>query len=92
MTKSELIAAVAGAADLSKKDAEKALNATLDTITGALKGGDKVVLVGFGTFEARNRPARKGRNPQTKEEITIPATTAPAFKAGKALKDAVAGK
>lgn len=92
MTKNDLVAQVAGAADFSKKDAEKAVNAMLEAITGALKKGDKVSLVGFGTFETRNRPARKGRNPQTKEEITIPATTAPAFKAGKALKDAVAGK
>lgn len=92
MTKSDLVAQVAEAADLSKKDAEKAVNAVVDSITGALVKGDKVALVGFGTFETRNRPARKGRNPQTKQEITIPATTAPAFKAGKALKDAVAKK
>lgn len=89
MTKNELVAQVAGAAELSKKDAEKAVNAVLDSITAALKGGDKVSLVGFGTFETRNRPARKGRNPQTKQEITIPASVAPAFKAGKGLKDAV---
>lgn len=92
MTKSDLVAQVAETAELSKKDAEKAVNAVVETITSALKKGDKVALVGFGTFETRNRPARKGRNPQTKQEITIPATTAPAFKAGKALKDAVAGK
>ena len=92
MTKSDLVAQVAEAAELSKKDAEKAVNAVIDTITDTLKKGDKVALVGFGTFETRDRPARKGRNPQTKQEITIPATTAPAFKAGKALKDAVAGK
>lgn len=92
MTKSDLVAQVAEAAELSKKDAEKAVNAVIDSITGALKKGDKVALVGFGTFETRKRPERKGRNPQTKQEITIPATTAPAFKAGKALKDAVAGK
>lgn len=92
MTKSELVAQVAETADLSKKDAEKAVNAVIDSITGALTKGDKVALVGFGTFETRKRPARKGRNPQTKAEITIPASTAPAFKAGKALKDAVNGK
>jgi len=89
MTKVELIAAVANEANLTKKDAEAAVNSTLNAITNALKEGDKVTLVGFGTFEVRERPARKGRNPQTKEEITIPATTAPAFKAGKALKDSV---
>ena len=85
MTKVDLIAKVAAEAELTKKDAEKAVAAVLDGITEALKA-----LVGFGTFETRERPARKGRNPRTKEEITIPATTAPAFKAGKALKDAVA--
>ncbi len=89
MTKVELIAAVAADAGLSKKDAEKAVNSTLATITNALKEGDKVSLVGFGTFEVRERPERKGRNPQTKEEITIPASKLPAFKAGKALKDSV---
>ena len=92
MTKNDLVSQVAATAELSKKDAEKAANAVIESITGALQKGDKVSLVGFGTFEARQRPARKGRNPQTKEEITIPATIAPAFKAGKALKDAVAGK
>ena len=90
MTKVELIAAVAENAGLSKKKAEQAVNATVEAITQALAQGDKVSLVGFGTFEIRERPARKGRNPRTKEEITIPATTTPAFKAGKALKDAVA--
>lgn len=90
MTKNDLIAKVAESADLSKKDSEKAVNAVIEAVTGALKAGDKVALVGFGTFETRNRPARKGRNPQTKQEITIPATTVPAFKAGKALKEAVA--
>ncbi|MEG0306031.1 MAG: HU family DNA-binding protein, partial [Oscillospiraceae bacterium] len=89
MTKVELIAKVAADAELTKKDAEKAVAAILDGITNALVSGDKVALVGFGTFETRARPERKGRNPRTKEEITIPATTAPAFKAGKALKDAV---
>ena len=92
MTKNDLVAQVAGSAELSKKDAEKAVNAMLEAITGALKAHDKVALVGFGTFETRDRPARVGRNPQTKEEIQIAATTVPAFKAGKALKEAVAGK
>ncbi|MDL2323725.1 HU family DNA-binding protein [Ruminococcaceae bacterium OttesenSCG-928-A16] len=92
MTKNDLVSQVAGIAELSKKDSEKAVNAVLQAITGALKAGDKVALVGFGTFETRNRPARKGRNPQTKQEIMIPATVAPAFKAGKALKEAVAKK
>lgn len=90
MTKVELVAAVAQAAELTKKDAEKAVNATIDAITAALAEGDKVSLVGFGTFETRERPARVGRNPRTMEEIQIAATVAPAFKAGKALKDAVA--
>ncbi|MEG3073808.1 MAG: HU family DNA-binding protein [Ruthenibacterium sp.] len=90
MTKVELIAKVAADADLTKKDAEKAVAAVLEGITAALKSGDKVSLVGFGTFETRHRPERKGRNPQTKQEITIPASIAPAFKAGKGLKDAVA--
>lgn len=90
MTKNDLVAQVAGTAELTKKDAEKAVNAVLETITEALKNGEKVSLVGFGTFETRQRPARKGLNPRTKEEITIPATVAPAFKAGKALKDACA--
>ena len=90
MTKVELIAAVAEKANLTKKDAEAAVNGALDVITESLKGGDKVTLVGFGTFEVRERPERKGRNPQTGEEITIEASKLPAFKAGKALKDAVA--
>ena len=85
MTKVELIAAVAEKANLTKKDAEAAVNGALDVITESLKGGDKVTLVGFGTFEVRERPERKGRNPQ----ITIEASKLPAFKAGKALKDAV---
>ena len=89
MTKAELIAKIAEGAELSKKDAEKALNATIAGITEALKKGDKVALVGFGTFETRKRAARKGKNPQTGKEISIPATTTPAFKAGKALKEAV---
>lgn len=92
MTKVELIAKVAAEANLSKKDAEKAVAAVLEGITEALKAGDKVALVGFGTFETRERPARSGLNPRTKETIQIPASTVPAFKAGKALKDAVAKK
>ncbi len=90
MTKVELIAKVAADAQISKKDAEKAVGAMLEGITNALKAGDKVSLVGFGTFETRKREARTGRNPQTKQEIQIPACTVPAFKAGKGLKDAVA--
>ena len=90
MNKAELINAVAASADCSKKDAEAVITAALDTITAALKDGDKVTLVGFGTFEVRERPERKGRNPQTGAEITIEASKLPAFKAGKALKDAVA--
>jgi len=89
MTKSELVAAMAQESGLTTKDAEKALNAFVSVTTDTLKKGDKIALVGFGTFETRKREARKGRNPQTKQEITIPASTAPAFKAGKALKDAV---
>ena len=89
MTKVELIAAVANEANLTKKDAEAAVNGALNAITNALKEGDKVTLVGFGTFEVRERPARKGRNPQTGAEITIAASKLPAFKAGKALKDSV---
>lgn len=89
MNKAELIAAVAASAEISKKDAETAVSAALNAITNALKEGDKVTLVGFGTFEVRERPARKGRNPQTGEEITIEASKLPAFKAGKALKDSV---
>ena len=89
MTKVELIAAVATEAGLSKKDAEKAVNTMLATITEDLKKGEKVSLVGFGTFEVRERPERQGRNPQTKEPMTIAASKLPAFKAGKALKDAV---
>lgn len=89
MSKVELIAEVAAAAGLSKKDAEKAVNAFVSTVTDALKKGDKVSLVGFGTFEVRKRAARTGRNPQTKQEIRIPASKVPAFKAGKSLKDSV---
>ena len=90
MNKTELIAAAADKAGLSKKDTEKAVTAALDTITEALVKGDKVQLVGFGAFEVKERGERIGRNPQTKEEIKIPASKAPVFKAGKALKDAVA--
>ncbi len=89
MTKVELVNSVSEKAGLTKKDAEKALAAVLDSVTEALKAGDKVSLVGFGTFEVRDRPARTGLNPRTKEKIEIAATKAPAFKAGKALKDAV---
>ena len=90
MNKAELINAVAAAADVSKKDAEAVISATLDTITAALKEGEKVQLVGFGSFEVKKRAARTGLNPKTMESIAIPASKAPAFKAGKALKDAVA--
>ena len=90
MNKTELIAAAAEKAGLSKKDTEKVVNAAFDVITEALAQGDKVQLVGFGAFEVRERGERIGRNPQTKEEIKIPASKAPVFKAGKALKDAVA--
>ena len=90
MNKTELIAAVAEKADLSKKDAEAAITATVDAITEALTQGEKVQLVGFGSFEVKKREARVGRNPKTKEEIQIPASKVPVFKAGKALKDAVA--
>ena len=89
MNKTELIAAVAENAALSKKDAEKAINAVIGTITNALTEGDKVQLVGFGTFEVRERGARTGKNPRTGEAIKIAASKGPAFKAGKALKDTV---
>ena len=90
MNKTELIAAVAEKTDLSKKDADAAVSAVLGAITDALKAGDKIQLVGFGTFEVRNRAAKQGRNPRTGETMTVPASKDPAFKAGKALKDAVA--
>ena len=90
MNKAELINAVAASADVSKKDTEAVITAMLDTITDALKEGDKVQLVGFGSFEVKKRAARIGRNPKTKETIKIPASKVPAFKPGKALKDAVA--
>ncbi len=89
MNKSELIDAIAAEADISKADAGRALDATLDSITGALKKGDTVSLVGFGTFSVKERAARTGRNPQTGEPIKIAAAKTPGFKAGKALKDAV---
>ncbi len=92
MNKSELIAAMADKTGETKKNAEASLNALIDVITEALVKGDKVQLVGFGSFEVRKRAARKGRNPQTKEEIKIPASKAPVFKAGKALKDLVNNK
>ena len=90
MNKVELIASVAEKSGLSKKDAEKALAAVLESVKDALAAGDKVALVGFGTFEVRARAARTGLNPRTKETITIAASKQPVFKAGKALKDAVA--
>ena len=89
MNKSELIAKIADKAELTKKDAEKALNAFVESVTDALKADDKVVLVGFGSFETKKRAARKGKNPQTGAIIDIPAAPVPAFKVGKALKDAV---
>lgn len=92
MNKSELIAEVAAKADLTKKDADAAVNAAIETITETLKQGDKVQLVGFGTFEVRQRGARAGRDPRTNQAIKIPASKAPAFKAGKALKDTVNGR
>ena len=89
MNKTELVAAVAEQADISKKDAEKALKAFVDVVTEEMKKGEKVQLVGFGTFEASERAAREGRNPQTGKTMKIEACKAPKFKAGKALKDAV---
>ena len=85
MNKAELINAVAASAEVSKKDAEAVITATLDTITAALKEGEKVQLVGFGSFEVKPRAARIGRNPKTKEAIEIPASVVPVFKAGKAF-------
>ena len=89
MNKTELVAAIADQAGLSKKDAEKALKAFTDTVTAELKKGEKVQLVGFGTFEVSKRAAREGRNPQTGKAMKIAASKAPKFKAGKALKVAV---
>jgi len=89
MNKTELVTKVAETAELTKKDATKAVDAILDAIADALKEGDKVSLIGFGNFEVRERAARKGRNPQTGEEIEIAASKMPAFKPGKELKDSV---
>ena len=89
MNKTEFIAAEAEKAEISKKDSEKALKAFVDVVAEQLKAGDKVQLVGFGTFEVSERAAREGRNPQTGETMTIAACKAPKFKAGKALKDAI---
>mgnify|MGYP000914158249 FL=1 len=91
MNKAELVAAIAEKTELSKKDSEKALKAFIDVVTEELAKGEKIQLVGFGTFEVADRPARQGRNPQTKEVITIAASKAPKFKAGKALKDVING-
>ncbi len=91
MNKAELVAAIAAKTGDSKKATEALVNAFTGVVAEALAGGDKVQLVGFGSFEVRKRAARKGRNPQTKEEIKIPASKAPVFKAGKALKDLVNG-
>ncbi len=90
MTKAELVTEVAGKSGLSKKDTEKAIAGIIETVTETLAKGESIQLVGFGTFEVRERAARKGINPRTKEPIEIDATKVPAFKAGRALKDAVA--
>jgi DNA-binding protein HU-beta len=89
MNKTDLINSVAEATQLSKKDATKTVDVVFESILDSLKSGDKVQLIGFGNFEVRERSARKGRNPQTGEEIEIPASKVPAFKPGKALKEAV---
>ena len=89
MNKAELVGAVADRTGLSKKDSDKALSAAFEIITSTLQAGEKVQLVGFGVFDIKERAARIGRNPRTKEEIQIPATRAPIFKPGKILKDAV---
>lgn len=89
MNKTELVAVVAAKAELSKKDAEAAVNAVFDSVKDALAEGDKVSLIGFGTFSVKTRAARTGLNPRTKETIEIPESKVPAFKAGSALKDAV---
>ncbi len=89
MNKAELIATMADKTELSKKDAEKALNAFIDTVTDELKNGDRIQLIGFGTFEISERAERTGRNPQSGETMVIPASKIPKFKAGKALKDAI---
>ncbi len=90
MNKAELVAAIAEKAEVSKKDAEKMVGAFISTVTDELKKGEKIALIGFGTFETRQRAAREGKNPQTGAAIKIPASVVPAFKAGKALKDAIA--
>ena len=90
MKKSELVAAVAAKAEITKKDAEKALTAVIDAMTEALAAGEKVQLAGFGTFEAKNRAERTAKNPRTGETVTVPATRVPAFKAAQALKNKVA--
>ncbi|MFY9313513.1 MAG: HU family DNA-binding protein [Tepidanaerobacteraceae bacterium] len=89
MNKTELISVMAEKSGLTKKDSEKALNSFIEAVEEALVKGEKVQLVGFGTFEVRERSARKGRNPQTGEEIDIPAASVPAFKAGKALRESI---
>ena len=89
MNKAELIAVVAEKSGISKKDTEKAVNATIEAITESLQSGDKVQLVGFGVFEVKERAERMGRNPKTKEQISIAASSVPVFKAGKAFKDAI---
>ena len=89
MNKAELITSMAEKSQLTKKDAESALKAFIDSVQEALESGEKVQLIGFGTFETRERGAREGRNPRTKETITIPASTVPVFKAGKEFKDRV---
>ncbi|MCI8297188.1 MAG: HU family DNA-binding protein [Lachnospiraceae bacterium] len=91
MNKTELVAAVAEKAEISRKDAEKVLKAFTDVVTDELVKGEKVQMVGFGTFEVAERAEREGRNPKTKEPMTIPASKSPKFKAGKALKDLVNG-
>ena len=92
MNKGELVAALAAKSELSKKDSEIALNSLIEVISDAMAKGEKVQLIGFGTFEAKDRPARVARNPRTGEVIKIKATKAPAFKPGKGMKDAVAKK
>ncbi|MBP3284373.1 MAG: HU family DNA-binding protein [Clostridia bacterium] len=87
MNKADLVSMIAAKSNLTKKDSESALNAFVETVQSALKKGEKIQLVGFGTFEVRNRAARSGINPRTKQAIKIPASKAPVFKAGKALKD-----
>jgi len=90
MNKTELVAAIAEKTEFSKKDSEKALNAVLEAIADGLAEGEKIQLIGFGSFETKRRPARVGRNPKTMKSIEIPASVTPVFKAGKALKDKVA--